>query len=134
VTSSAALDHITVTAADLAASAAFYDSVLGALGLHRHVELVDEEEDAPEVEALAWAPPDGPAVLWLVHGAPATTGLHLRFRAAARADVETFHAAGVAAGAVSRAAPRRWAIYRRGEYGAMLADPAGNVVEAVAAE
>ena len=85
------LDHVTVTAADFAASLAFYDAALGALGLVRLAELVDEEEDAPVLEAAAWGPADAQGVVWLVSGLPATTGLHIQLRAESRQQVETFH-------------------------------------------
>jgi catechol 2,3-dioxygenase-like lactoylglutathione lyase family enzyme len=132
----ARLDHVTVsvTAAELAAALAFYDAALGALGLRRVAELVDEEEDDAELEAVGWGSGDGSGVVWLVIGEPATTGLHVRLRADSRAQVETFHSAAVRAGGADRAAPRRWALYRRGEFNAIVADPAGNLVEAVAAE
>jgi hypothetical protein len=41
---------------------------------------------------------------------------------------------GAAAGGGTHAAPRRWPIYRRGEFNAILRDPQGNLVEAVAPE
>jgi Glyoxalase/Bleomycin resistance protein/Dioxygenase superfamily len=131
-----ALDHITLTvgAEEFAGRLAFYDAALGALGLIRLVELVDEEEDDPAVEAAAWGVPDGVGVLWLVAGVPATTGLHVRFRAEARVQVESFYAAAIAAGGAEHTAPRRWALYRRGEFNAIVADPGGNLIEAVAAE
>jgi catechol 2,3-dioxygenase-like lactoylglutathione lyase family enzyme len=128
------LDHVTVTAADFGASLAFYDAALGALGLVRVAELVDEEEDDPPLEAAAWGRPDGRGVLWLVGGTRPTTGLHMRLSADSRAQVETFHVAALEAGGTDYAAPRRWALYRSGEFNAIVADPAGNLVEAVAAE
>lgn len=128
------LDLVTLTPSDFARSVAFYDAALSALGLVRVAELVDEEEDGADLEAVGWGAADGPALLWLVVGDTVTSGLHVRLRAASRAQVEAFHAAGTAAGGGSRSGPRRWAIYRRGEFGAMLADPDGNLVEAVAAE
>ena len=128
------LDHVTVTAADFAASLAFYDAALGALGLVRLAELVDEEEDAPVLEAAAWGPADAQGVVWLVSGLPATTGLHIRLRAESRQQVETFHDAALRAGGAEYAAPRRWLLYRRGDFNAIVADPAGNLVEAVAPE
>lgn len=130
----AALDHLTVTASDFAASLAFYDAALGALGLLRLVELVDEEEDAPVVEAAAWGIDGSEPVLWLVGGTTPTTGLHLRLRARRRHDVEAFHAAGVEGGGSEHAAPRRWTPYRRGEFNAIVRDPDGNLIEAVAPE
>ena len=128
------LDHVTITAADLPVALEFYDAVLGALGLIRLDELVDEEEEDPAVEAVAWGRPDGHGVLWLVGGATPTTGVHLRLRADSRAQVEAFHAAAVQAGGVAHAAPRRWPIYRRGEFNAIVRDPQGNLIEAVSAE
>jgi len=128
------LDHVTITAADFKAALEFYDAALGALGLVRLEELVDEEEDEPVVEAAAWGRPDGTSVLWVVSGAVPTTGLHLRLRAESRGQVETFHLAGVAAGGTTHAAPRRWPIYRRGEFNAILRDPQGNLVEVAGPE
>lgn len=132
----ATLDHLTVTvaAAEFAAALAVYDAALGALGMGRTTELVDEEEADPAVEAVAWSAGDGPEVVWLVVGERPTSGLHIRFRADSRAQVETFHASAIAAGGAEHAAPRRWVLYRRGEFNAIVADPAGNLLEAVAAE
>jgi predicted lactoylglutathione lyase len=58
----------------------------------------------------------------------------MRLSADSRAQVETFHVAALEAGGTDYAAPRRWALYRSGEFNAIVADPAGNLVEAVAAE
>jgi hypothetical protein len=49
-------------------------------------------------------------------------------------QVETFHAAALAAGGRGHGAPRRWTLYRRGEFNAIVVDPAGNLIEAVAPE
>lgn len=131
-----ALDSVTVSvrAGDFADRLTFFDAALGALGLERVAELVDEEEDDPPLEAVAWGPADGGGIVWLVVGDRQTTGLHVRLRADSRAQVETFHAAAVAAGGTAHSAPRRWAIYRRGEFNAMVADADGNLLEALAAE
>jgi catechol 2,3-dioxygenase-like lactoylglutathione lyase family enzyme len=127
------LDHVTLTTGDVARAAAFYDAALGALGLRRVVELVDEEEDGAAVEAVAWGSVER-AVLWVVAGRPATSGLHVCLAAPDRAAVEAFHAAALAAGGTSHDAPRRWPIYRAGRFNAIVADPDGNLVEAVAPE
>jgi catechol 2,3-dioxygenase-like lactoylglutathione lyase family enzyme len=132
----AQVEHITVAASDLARSAAFYDAIFAPLGIARVAEFGDEEEDDPDLEAIGYS--DGAAAqIWLVavlEDEQSTRHAHLRLRAEHRADVEAFHAAGLAAGGFSRAAPRRWAIYRSGEFGAAVADPDGNVIEAVSAE
>ncbi|GAB2464580.1 VOC family protein [Jatrophihabitans fulvus] len=128
------LDSVTVAASDVAASIAFYDAVLEPLGLVRSHELVDEEEEDPALEAAGWGPPGRPAVVWVVAGAPTTVGVHVRLRTADRIDVEDFHAAALTHGGTEHAAPRRWTPYRRGEFSAVVRDPDGNLVEAVAPE
>ena len=128
------LDHVTIAAADFPASLAFYDAVFTALGWVRAVELVDEEEEDAEIEVVGWGAPEGPAGFWLVEGLLPTTGLHLAVDAPDAAAVERFHAAAVAAGGRSHDAPRRWPIIRRGQFNAIVADPAGNLIEAVAPE
>jgi hypothetical protein len=130
------LDHVTLTvlAADFSARVGFYDAALGAAGLVRVAELVDEEADDPALEAVAWGRPDDAGLIWLVIGDRPTTGLHLRLRADSRTQVETFHEVAVRAGGAGYAAPRRWVLYRRGEFNAIVADPAGNLIEAMAAE
>lgn len=128
------LDHVTVTASDFAASLRFYDATLAALGLRRLHELGDEEEDDPAIEVAAYGQDDGAAALWLTGGPSATTGLHVAFRVASAAQVERFHAAALAAGGTSHDAPRRWPIFRRGEFNAIVRDPDGNLIEAIGPE
>jgi len=128
------LDSLTLTAPDLPVVAAFYDAALGALGWVRVDELVDEEEDDADVEAVGWGPAGGTSRVWVVAGPAATSGLHLRLRTDSRAEVETFHGVAVGAGGVTFAAPRRWPIYRTGEFNAIVRDPLGNLLEVVAPE
>jgi catechol 2,3-dioxygenase-like lactoylglutathione lyase family enzyme len=130
----APLDQVTLTAADFDAAVSFYDASLAELGLVRTVELVDEEEDDPELEAVGWGQSERDAALWVVRGQVPTRGVHLRLIAASSDAVRRFHAAAVAAGGSTHDAPRRWPIYRRGEYNAIVRDPDGNLIEAVAAE
>jgi catechol 2,3-dioxygenase-like lactoylglutathione lyase family enzyme len=129
-----ALDQVTITASDFAASLAFYDAALAALGLVRLDELVDEEEADAEVEAAAWGAPDGHRAVWLVSGAVTTAGVHVRFQADSQAQVTTFFQRAVESGGAPHSAPRRWTVYRRGEFNAIVRDPDGNLIEAVAAE
>lgn len=125
--------EVTITAPRFALSAAFYDAVLAAVGLARIVEAGDEEEDGAPVEAAAWGSGED-AMIWLVSGQAPTRGLHIRMRAESRADVEAFHAVALACGGRSHDAPRRWPIFRAGEFNAIVADPDGNLIEAVARE
>lgn len=130
----ARLDHVTICASDFTASLAFYDAALGALGLVRAAEYVDEEAEQASIEAAGWGPPDAAPVLWLVDADAPTRCAHLALRAGSRGEVEAFHAAALRAGGHSHDAPRRWAIFRRGEFNAVVYDPDGNRIEAVAAE
>ncbi len=129
-------DHLTLTVdrPRRAAALDFYDVVFAALGLGRVVELVDEEEDGAELEAVGWGSAGGSALLWLVTGPLPTSGLHLRLSTESRVQIETFYADAVRSGGSIHLAPRRWTIYRRGEYGASVRDPLGNIVEAVCPE
>jgi hypothetical protein len=73
-------------------------------------------------------------VVWLVVGDRSTQGAHLAVRVDCEASVVAFHSSALAAGAASHDAPRRWPIYRRGEFNAIVSDPDGNLIEAIAAE
>lgn len=129
------LSHVTIAASDFAASLACYDAALAALGCTRLAEFGDEEEDEVPVEAVAWG--RDVALVWLVPATSAagvTRNAHVAFEVAARATVDAFHAAAVAAGAASHRAPRRWTVYRRGRYAASVRDPDGNLLEAGAPE
>jgi catechol 2,3-dioxygenase-like lactoylglutathione lyase family enzyme len=135
----ATLDHVTLTTTDFVRSAAFYDAALGALGMVRLRELVDEEEDAAAVEAAAWGDVDldaagAGALVWLISGPTATTGLHLRLRINSPQEVETFYLRALHAGGTGHLAPRRWTPYRRGEFQAIVRDPDGNLIEACCPE
>lgn len=125
------LRHVTLSARDLPRSLAFYDAALGALGLVRHAEFGDEEEgDQAEIEAVAYCRPAGEPALWVVAGPEDTRGAHLALSAQCAAAVDAFYRAALAHGGSTRQAPRRWEIFRAGHYGAQVADPAGNVIEA----
>ena len=64
-------------------------------------------------------------------GPPATTGCHLAWRAATRAQVDAFYAAAIAAGGKDNGAPGLRPDYHPHYYGAFVIDPEGNNVEAV---
>lgn len=115
-------DHIGLKAKDFGASLRFYGAVLAPLG---HVK---------DCEGEGWAGfgPAGAPALWLYAekqtGGP---GAHVAFRAKARAEVDAFHRAGLAAGGRDNGAPGLRTDYSPTYYGAFLIDPDGNNVEAV---
>ena len=117
------IDHISIQCADVAASGAFYDAVLAAVGGGRMF-------DFGPVIGFGVAPkPD----FWI---GPQATGegfreAHIAFSAPDRASVRAFFDAAVAAGAGVLQPPRVCPEYHPDYYGAFVRDPDGNNVEAV---
>ncbi len=113
--------HTSVGANDLSASTAFYDAALGALGV---------KNLGPFGDACVLYGKDKPALLVLTPGngeAPSSNGVTIGFAAASPADVDAFHAAGLAAGGTDEGAsgPRD---HLPGAYAGYRRDPAGNKV------
>jgi catechol 2,3-dioxygenase-like lactoylglutathione lyase family enzyme len=120
-----ALSHISLGTNDLARAAAFYDAVLGALGLRRMME-----HEAGVAWGHAWPefwvglPLDG-------RQANAGTGTHVCFSAPSREAVHAFHAAALAAGGVDDGAPGPRPHYAPQYYAAFALDPDGHKIEAL---
>jgi len=117
------LDHLSIQCADVAASAAFYDSVLAEVGGGRMMDFGEF------IGYGAAGKPD----FWIGRR---QTGegfreAHIAFAAANRAAVDAFFAAALAAGAEVLHQPRLWPEYHPDYYGAFVRDPDGNNVEAV---
>jgi catechol 2,3-dioxygenase-like lactoylglutathione lyase family enzyme len=116
------LDHLSIQCADLAASSAFYDTVLGALGGKRIMDFgqaIGYGTDFPDFWISRQATGDG------------FRESHIAFQAADRATVVAFFDAAVAAGAEVLHEPRVWPEYHEHYFGAFVRDPDGNNVEAV---
>jgi catechol 2,3-dioxygenase-like lactoylglutathione lyase family enzyme len=117
------LDHLAMQCADVAKSAAFYDTVLAPLG---GVRILDRGN------VIGFGVPPMPD-FWL---GPRNTGSgfresHIAFSAPDRGTVTTFFEAAVAAGAEVLHEPRVWPEYHPNYFGAFVRDPDGNNVEAV---
>lgn len=117
------LDHLSIQCADVAASAAFYDTVLAPIGGTRVVEF------GPVIGFGVPPMPD----FWI---GPHQTGegfkeSHIAFSAPNRDAVRAFLAAATAAGAEVLHEPRLWPEYHPNYYGAFVRDPDGNNIEAV---
>jgi len=113
-------DHIGLRVKDLERSARLYAAMLAPLG---HVP------GARDATYAGFGPKDKPA-LWL-HRDARTAGAHLALRAADRAAVDRFHAAGVEAGGKDNGRPGVRPDYAPTYYAAFLVDFDGNNVEAV---
>jgi len=121
----APLDHLSIAVADLARAAAFYDAVLGPLGIKR-------VKDVPGAVGFGTDRP----FFWLHprqrKGAVRPgIGLHICFGAKDRAAVDAFHRAALALGAADNGAPGLRAAYHPNYYGAFVIDPDGYKIEAV---
>ena len=106
---------------DLGVSSKFYDAALAPLGV---------KNLGPFGDSIILYGKDRPALLVLKPGngeAPTSNGGTLGFAAASPADVDAFHAAGLAAGGTDEGAagPRG---HLPNAYAAYLRDPAGNKV------
>ena len=123
------IDHTGIGVADLAVSGKFYDAVLGALGWRRVVEL----EGGRDGIAYGFDRP----IFWLDRFHPHSQRSHTAFAARSRAEVDAFHAAGVAAGGTDNGPPGLRSTesgYPPGYYAAFVKDPDGNNMEAVLRE
>ncbi|EQB03835.1 glyoxalase [Sphingobium quisquiliarum P25] len=113
--------HVFIGAADVDASAAFYDAALGALGV---------KNLGPFGNGWILYGRDKPAFIIARPGngeAPSSNGVTIGFAAATTADVDKFHAAGVANGGTDEGAPGARS-HLPGAYAAYLRDPAGNKI------
>jgi catechol 2,3-dioxygenase-like lactoylglutathione lyase family enzyme len=125
------IDHTGIGVADVARSAAFYDAVLGALGLRRVIQ-IPEESGADGVGYGVDYP-----VFWIDRFHPHSVKQHTAFVAKSRAEVDAFHAAALRAGGSDNGPPGlrdTTAGYPRGYYAAFVLDPDGNNMEAVCRE
>jgi catechol 2,3-dioxygenase-like lactoylglutathione lyase family enzyme len=117
------LDHVGIEVGDFDRSRAFYEMALAPLGLRVVMEPMPEMAGFGE-EGKPW--------FWIMaRGRPIVHGVHLAFEAADHDAVDTFHAAGLAAGGTDNGAPGPRPVYHASYYAAFVLDPDGNNVEAV---
>lgn len=114
------IDHITINVSDRAASEAFYDTVLRAIGI---------EQTGRSEDYTIWGGQFSLAPVDAEH--PPTRGLHIGFGAGSRELVDAFWRTGVNSGYRDDGAPGPRPQYGPDYYGGFLLDPDGNSVEAV---
>ena len=123
------IDHLSLGVCDLARSRAFYDAVLAPLGYARMFDF----EDASGYGRTEPHPLKEQALpFWVTKNAdgPALNG-HVCFLAPARAAVDAFHAAGLAAGGRDNGKPGLRPEYHAHYYAAFVIDLDGYRIEAV---
>ncbi|WP_313806748.1 VOC family protein [Sphingobium sp.] len=117
--------HTMLGAKDLDASVKFYDAALAPLGVTNL---------GPFGDNWMLYGKDKPAFLVVRPGngeAPSSNGVTIGFAAVTPADVDAFHAAGLAAGGTDEGAPGPRS-HLPGAYAAYLRDPGGNKICAYA--
>lgn len=115
--------HVFIGASDVQKSAAFYDAALGALGI---------KNLGPFGNGWVLYGRGKPAFIIARPGngeAPSSNGATIGFAAASAAEVDAFHAAGLAHGGTDEGQPGPRG-HLPGAYAAYLRDPAGNKVTA----
>jgi catechol 2,3-dioxygenase-like lactoylglutathione lyase family enzyme len=123
------IDHLSLGVADLAKSRAFYDAALAPLGYRRLFNVADTSGYGP---TLAEPLREQALPFWIGHDA-GRLGLsgHVCFKAQARAAVDAFYKAALAAGGRDNGEPGLRPIYHPSYYAAFIVDPDGHRIEAV---
>ena len=122
------LDHISIPVTNLEKAAAFYDSVLGTLGMNRLKQ---------RPGAIGYGPGSRRApVFWLLSrqesgSAVPGIGLHISFSASNRAMVDLFHTIALQHGGTDAGPPGERPEYTMPFYGAFVLDLDGYKIEAV---
>src|SRR5271156_2804515 len=96
------LDHIGFAVSDFDSSQRFYELALAPLSIRMMVSITREQTGA---DAHAGFGSGGKAYFWIGDGKVATTGVHVCFTAATRAEVDAFYIAAMKAGGRDNGAP-----------------------------
>jgi len=115
------LDPIGLTVTDLEALKAFFSAALAPLDMHLLAEF-------PRVAGFGRAPKPE---FWFAQSDEPRSGVHIAFAACARAEVDAYYEAALAAGATDNGAPGVRARHRPDYCGAFVIGPDGHNVEAV---
>ena len=119
------IDHVSINVRDLEASGAFYDAVLGTIGLARvavKADTIGFGKTYPEFWLNA-RPGSAPAA--------ADSGAHVCLRARTAEAVEAFYEAATSAGGSDDGLPGMRPEYNERYYAAFIRDPDGNRIEVV---
>lgn len=124
------IDHLNVAVPHLAAAVAFYEPVLASVGITKMLEIpAVADADFPAMTGFGLA--NVKPYFWLIDQGTVGTNMHLAFTVDTRAQVDTFYAAALAAGATPREAPAVHPQYHDDYYGGFVNDPYGINLEAV---
>lgn len=124
------LDHVFISVRDLSRSIAFYKKALAPLGIEHLVDYdgADGPEGHPDLKGFGR---EGRIFFWLRQGGADSRAAHVGFVAKSEAEVDAFHAAALAVGAVDNGRPGARLYYDPRYYAANVLDPDGYSLEAV---
>lgn len=125
------IDHTGFNVSDLRRSLTFYRAALAPIGYQLIVEFPAAVTGASDVAGFGVPPkPD----FWVAQGTPNRPPIHVAFRVTARARVDAFYAAALAAGGRDNGAPGPRPHYHEHYYGAFVLDFDGHNIEVVCHE
>ena len=124
------IDHVSVGVTNMKRSKAFYDAALAPLGMAP----VYPVEIQGQLVGVGYGVPNKPS-FWIqlpINGQQASmgNGVHIAFRADARAAVDAFFLAALEKGGTEDGRPGLRTEYHPDYYGAFVRDPDGNKIEA----
>ncbi|MDO4231491.1 MAG: VOC family protein [Lautropia sp.] len=122
------ISHVSLGTNRFEEAVAFYDKVLGTLGIGRTLDLTEHG-------AIAYGRAFPEFWIQRPHDrqpAQAANGVHIAFLAETPAEVDAFHAAAIAAGATDDGAPGPRPHYGEQYYGCFVRDLDGHKIEAMA--
>jgi catechol 2,3-dioxygenase-like lactoylglutathione lyase family enzyme len=124
----AVIDHVGFTVSDFARSRAFYLKALAPLGYEAVMDVTAEQTGG--YQGTGFGKGKRP-YFWIGTGDGHGGSMHIAITAAARAEVDKFYAAAIAAGGRDNGAPGLRPHYHPNYYGAFVLDPDGYNIEAV---
>jgi catechol 2,3-dioxygenase-like lactoylglutathione lyase family enzyme len=123
------LDHIGINVSDVLRSKGFYEATLAPIGLSLQME-VTPEMSGGSYQGFGFGT-NGKPEFWIGGRLPPHSGMHVAFTVGARAEVDAFYSAAIAAGGKDNGAPGVREHYHPNYYAAFVFDPDGNNIEAV---
>jgi catechol 2,3-dioxygenase-like lactoylglutathione lyase family enzyme len=124
------LDHVFLSASDLARSVAFYEQALLPLGITHYVDY-DGKDGPPGHPDLKGFGKDNRAFFWLRQGKADPAAVHVGFIARDASEVDAFYVAALSAGARDNGKPGPRLHYDPRYYAANILDLDGYSIEVV---